>query len=272
MTTTKFARRWKYGALINVSAQEALAYRVTMIIEWIVDAWSVLVMLYIWGTIFASQSTRIGVYDWAQMKTYLIIAHAINAFAISGVAWAVAAQIRDGDIVTHLTRPIDYVGARFVEQFGGSLITGVIGAGLVTLLSVVFLRLMLPASLVAALLFVVSLLAAYVVSFFVSFLLGLSTAWLMNNQGISWMVWYGGRLLSGAVIPLSLFPSWLSGLPYLTPFHCIVADPLAIYLGHVQGIDALRVIGLQALWALGLYLFVRWIWPRAMRHLDVQGG
>ena len=272
MKVSKFPRRWKYGALVNISAQDAIAYRVTMIIDWIVNLWSVLVMLYIWGTVFVGATTRLGEFDWQEMKTYLVIAHALNVFVVSGVSWLVAGQIRDGSIVTDLTRPIDYISAKFVEQFGGSLMNGVAGSGLVALLSIIFFNLLPPPSLIAAMLFIVSALLGYVVSFLIGFVLALSAAWLMNNEGIGWMVWFASRLLSGTVIPLSLFPDWLRGLPGVLPFRATVSDPLTIYLGHATGVNALAVLGIQMFWIVVLYAGVRWLLPKALRRLDIMGG
>ena len=269
---TLLPRRWKYAALVRTSMQDAIAYRVTFTIEWLIDLWSVLVMLYVWGTVYTSAATQIGGYDWPKMKTYLVVAHALNTFMATGVAWVVADAVKDGNIATDLTRPVNFLFAKLAEQFGGSLINGLIGGTLVVLLSVAFFGLLPPASVTATVLFLASALVGYVVNFFISYFLGLAACWLMNTQGLNWLVWFGGRLVAGTVIPITLFPGWLKNVAYLLPFHSSVADPLSIYLGQAQGADALFVIGVQLAWAAGLYLVARWVWPRAMKRLEIQGG
>ena len=46
MTATQVtSRRWKYGSLVKMSLQAALAYRGAIIIEWFIDAWSVVLLI-----------------------------------------------------------------------------------------------------------------------------------------------------------------------------------------------------------------------------------
>jgi ABC-2 type transport system permease protein len=265
-------RRWKYGSLVKMSLQSALAYRGVIIIEWFIDAWSVAIMLYIWRTVFATEATQIGSYDWQRMKTYLVLAYAINSFSASGIIWQMGGLIRNGDIATELTRPISFFGAQFASQLGSSLVSGVIGMGLVAVLSVVLLGLVPPASLFGLALFVLSLGLSYLIRFCFDYLIGLSACWLTNTQGINWIVWFGVRLISGAVIPITLFPGWLYTLASVFPFRGIVADPIAIYLGDAPGLAALQLMGLQLAWVIALWLLSRWLWPRAMRALEIQGG
>ena len=272
MNTSLTPRHWKYASLVKMSIQSALAYRGVIIIEWFIDAWSVAIMLYVWRTVFATEATQIGSYDWQRMKTYLVLAYAINAFSASGVIWQMGSLIRNGDIATQLTRPISFLGAQFSAQVGSSLVSGVIGMGLVTLLSVVVLGLLPPVSALGLVLFLMALTLGYLLRFCFDYIIAMCACWLTNTQGINWIVWFGVRLISGAVIPITLFPGWLRTFASIAPFHGIVADPIAIYLGDAQGWAALQLMGLQLAWIIALWLFSRWLWPRALKALEIQGG
>ncbi len=271
-TTIPLPRRWKYGALFRMSLQDALAYRGSTILSWLIESWSVLVMLYVWGTVFGAGSVKIGAFDWDAMRTYLVIAHALQNFTATGVSWVLANAIRNGDIVTDLTRPIDFLAAKLVEQLGSALLNGVIGMVLVTILSLLFFHLLPPPTLEAAVLSLLAAVLGFLVSFLISFMLGLSSCWLMNNQGLAWIVWYGGRLLSGTVIPLSLFPGWLRDVAAYSPFQATISTPLVIYLGQAEGGAAWQMVGVQLFWLVALFLAARWLFPRAMRRLEIQGG
>ena len=275
-TLNPISRRWKYGALLRMSLQDALAYRGSMIASWLINAWSVLVMLYVWGTVFgagaAGATATIGAFDWDAMRTYLVIAHALQFFTNNGVSWVVSSAVRNGDIVSDLTRPIDFLAAKLMGELGGALFNIVIGGVLVIGLSLLFFHLQPPATPAAAVFFALACALAFLVSFLINYMLGLSSCWLMNNQGISWIFWYGGRLLAGTVIPLSLFPGWLRTLAAYSPFQATVSTPLVIYLGQAQGGAAWQLLGVQVFWVLALYALARWLFPRAMRRLEIQGG
>ena len=117
-----------------------------------------------------------------------------------------------------------------------------------------------------------ALVLGYLIRFCFDYLIGLTACWLTNTQGIHWIAWFGVRLISGAVIPITLFSGWLHTLANVLPFHGIVADPIAIYLGDAQGWAALQLMGLQVIWIIALWLFSRWLWPRALKALEIQGG
>ena len=271
-TTNLPPRHWKYGSLVRMSIQSALAYRGAIIIEWFINAWSVAIMLYVWRTVFTTDATLIGSYDWQRMKTYLVLAYAINAFSASDIIWQMGGLIRNGDIATELTRPMSFLGAQFSAQVGSSLVSGVIGIGLVALLSVLLLGLQPPASVLGLALFLMALMLGYLIRFCFDYIIAMCACWLTNTQGINWIMWFGVRLISGAVIPITLFPGWLHTLARVLPFRGIVADPIAIYLGDAQGWAALQLIGLQMIWIIALWLFSRWLWPRALKALEIQGG
>ncbi len=272
MTTAGIARRPKYVALFSMGLSDALAYRTSAAISWVINGWSVLIVVYVWYSLFAQDGAPVAQFDWQAMKTYLILAHAVNWFMQSDVSWIVADAVQNGNIVTDLTRPADYMLSKFSQAIGGSLVNGTIGTVILFGSSIIFLHLQAPASPAAAGLFILACVLGYGVNFLISYLMGLSTCWLTNNQGLSWVLWYAGRILAGTVIPISLFPGWLQTVAWASPFQATVSTPLLIYLGHDQQGGALGLIGVQVAWIIGLGAFSRWLYARAMRRLEIQGG
>lgn len=117
-----------------------------------------------------------------------------------------------------------------------------------------------------------SIMLGFVIKFLISFLFALLCFWTINGLGLVWAQLALVNLFSGALVPLVFLPDWLGKLAAWAPFQGIIATPLAIYQGSVQGWDMLQALAVQLLWVLLLWGLARLLWQPAMRALDIQGG
>ena len=67
-------------------------------------------------------------------------------------------------------------------------------------------------------------------------------------------------------------PGWLATTAVIFPFHAMVSSPTLIYIGHLQGVDALAALGIQAAWGVGLVAAGRLLWLGLVRRVLIQGG
>jgi len=107
----------------------------------------------------------------------------------------------------------------------------------------------------------ISLLLGHLVSFDMSFLIGLSAHRLRSVTGLSHIKGTLVSLFSGALVPLELFSPLWRPLIYALPFRAMAHSPCRIFL-EAEAHWA-TVLGFQALWGLGLWglgaLFWRWV-------------
>jgi ABC-type uncharacterized transport system permease subunit len=61
-------------------------------------------------------------------------------------------------------------------------------------------------------------------------------------------------------------------LAELLPFQTQANIPVSIYIGRLEGVDALRGLVVQAVWVVLLGIVVRFVWSRALRRVVIQGG
>lgn len=226
--------------------------------------------LAVWNALL--RNGPIGAYDWEAMKAYLLVAWAMGALGASDGDWQMAARIRDGDVATDLTKPIDYQTARFAEQLGGlafeliAITVAVVGVVVVTG------SVPPPAGFGQAMLFLCSFALAIPLKFTIRYMTAMFCFWTHNFMGVTWakdaIVW----LLSGGLIPLALLPSWLGALAAALPFAGLTATPAALYLGQASGVEAWKLLALQAFWTVALWLGARLLWRGALRALTVHGG
>lgn len=263
--------RSAYLSLMINAMHQALAYRSRIILSMLGNGIWIVVVYYLWRSVYTAQSQVMG-YSWDSMRTYLVLAYALNVLISFGSTTRLYNLVRTGEIAQELLRPVNYLGQQLVITLGAALIEGLLSAILALGLGIILVGILPPASLPAALLFLPSIMLGFLIKFLISFLFSLLCFWTINGIGLVWAQMALVNLFSGALVPLVFLPGWLGQLAAWAPFQGIIATPLAIYQGSVVGWDMLRALVVQLLWVLTLWALTGLIWRPAIRALDIQGG
>lgn len=265
------APRSPYLSLLMNATQQALAYRGRILLSTLGNGLWIVAAYYLWRTIYAGGGEVAG-YHWEGMRTYLVLAYAVNALLSFGSTARLYNLVRTGEISQELMRPIDYLGAQLAIAVGGALVEGLVSAALAAAVAILAVGVAPPASPTAALLFLPSVALGFVIKFLISYLAALICFWTTNGAGLYWAQTAVVNLFSGALVPLALLPGWLGSIAAWAPFQGIVATPLAIYQGQAIGLGLLGAVGAQLVWVALLWGLARALWGFAIRALDIQGG
>jgi ABC-2 type transport system permease protein len=269
--TFRTSPRSPYLSLTLSALQRALVYRASYLLNLLIGLIWVAALYALWQSIYAGQR-QVGNFDWPTMRTYLVVSYAISTLHSYSSTARLVYLIRNGGVAAELLRPVDFKCAQLAQVLGAALLEGVIGAGLTLLVGIPLLEVAPPVSLVAALLFLLSVGLGFLIKFLLNFLTAVGAFWTIEGQGLIWGQLAILNLCSGALLPLTLFPHWLQKLLLLLPFHGILFTPLTIYLGQVQGIALASALLQQIGWVVILWWLTRLLWRPAMRALEVQGG
>jgi ABC-2 type transport system permease protein len=183
----------------------------------------------------------------------------------------VAERVKTGEIVVDLYRPVDFQGYWLAVDLGRAGFN-VVARGLPPLLAgaLVFdLRLPGPFEWAA---FLASLAVATVASFGWRFLVALVTFWVVDDRGPAQLSTAVVMFFSGFIIPLNFFPDPLRWACRALPFVTMVQLPIEVFLGKHHGLDLVRVLAYQLLWAAVLLAAGRAVLPRATRQVEALGG
>lgn len=200
--------------------------------------------------------------------TYLVLAGVLGQQL--NARSEVLTAVWDGTVATRLLRPMsafgDYI-AEMIGRWGLRWITFSIPALLLAPLLGVGLA---PASADRAAAFAVSLVLSVTVGAAVDFLFSLVVIRWSENM---WSFWFAREslmpLISGALIPLPLFPWAIGSVLAWLPFASMVAAPLRIYTGDG---NVAHLLLLQAGWAVVLWVVTRAAWMRAAPRMVSFGG
>jgi viologen exporter family transport system permease protein len=180
-------------------------------------------------------------------------------------------RIRDGSIATDLSRPLSPLRYWLAFDLGRAPYHLIFRGLLPFAIGAVVFRLHYPSPL-NALLFVVSVALAVVVSLGVRFLYNLPAFWLLDIRGVLVIAITVNLFFSGMIMPIAFFPSWLGHVAQALPFASALQTPIDIWLGNHHGRELAGVLALQAGWAIVLLALGHFVLGRATRKLVVQGG
>jgi ABC-2 type transport system permease protein len=271
LLSMRLTPRQKYISLTLTAIQRAVAYRGTVVLNLLSGLVWVILVYYLWKTVFSSRGTLQGL-SWYEMRTYIVLAYAVNALLSFQSLQRMMNTIRTGEVATELLRPMDFLGAQLAQAIGSACIEGLLSSCIALLISFLFLNIAPPSTPLALGLFVLSLCFGFLIKFLLGYFVALLCFYTLNAVGLIWAQTAVVNLFSGALIPLSFFPNWLLRIILITPFQGIVYTPVALYLGKMQGVDAWRALGIQLVWVVILWLLARLFWRISIRRLDIQGG
>jgi ABC-2 type transport system permease protein len=215
----------------------------------------------------------IGGFDAVDAVTFTWVAQgflaAVGAFAGH---LPLAERIKSGDVVIDLYRPADLLRFELAGDIGRAGFQILIRATVPLVIGGLFFHLRLPTEPATWVLFLGSLAIGLVVSFAIRFLVTLTTFWFLDYRAPSQMSVVVTMFLSGFLMPVVFFPSWLETAARALPFVTFVQLPIEVLMGKHVGADLLAVFAAQVGWALALLAVCRLALNQATRRVVVQGG
>lgn len=269
-----------YRASFAAQFAMLLAYRSAALAGVATQVWWGGLKIMVYSSFYASKADQVVPLQLADTISYTWIAQALLAMLPWIADPALVDDVRSGAVAHDRLRPVDTYALWYARSAGWlamrviprALMLGVFALIALPLLGLSAWALKPPASAVAGLTFIVSLLLALALAAAVLMLINLMVVILLDERGIQAFVAPVVFVCSGSLLPLALYPEPLRAFLVLQPLAGLIDIPLRIYFGELGGWSALRGLGMQLAWALTLALSGRWLLDRALRHLSVQGG
>lgn len=265
-----------YKPFTRAGMQELIAYRANFICFLIGEIMSAFIMYFVWKAVFLStdSETFMG-FTMEDMVVYLFITFLTGYLTYSDGAFSVGEEIVDGSIAMRMIKPCSFEMCFLFQELGNRIVSVAmifvpIVAGVEIYryaVSGVF-RLQIG----FFLLYIVSLLIAYMISFYFNVCYGFMAFFFKNLWGTTLIKETVVGFLSGAVIPLAFLPSGPAAVLNFLPFASLSYTPVMIYMGMYSYGEIAWRIGLQLFWLLVMYGVSKLVWRSAVKHLAVQGG
>jgi ABC-2 type transport system permease protein len=254
-------------------AKKAFAREATYRFEVFSSAGSLLLRVYLlrslWTALYSQNAAPLNLPLHA-MITYATVALLMSLILEIDGTRLIREKLREGTIATDLMKPIVVPFYFFSDGFGRTLLYVIlVFPTLLVALLMVHVDVPHPATLAV---FLASFIIAYCLNFLVNFCMNAVAFWTLETFALQLIVRWISDLLSGQIIPLTLFPGLIGSLLFSLPFAAIYSTPLLIYVGIIRPQEWGGALAVQLGW-LAVFAGVSLvIWRAASRRIILQGG
>src|SRR5215470_7154724 len=104
-----------YSAILAMIPKMFMAYQLWFWIGLVLNVISMAILVYFWRAIYANTSTISGL---AQNQTinYILLAFIFMSLTSNDLIWEFGSILREGTIIHHLLRPINYKGMNYAQM------------------------------------------------------------------------------------------------------------------------------------------------------------
>ncbi|HKF45624.1 MAG TPA: ABC-2 family transporter protein [Thermoanaerobaculia bacterium] len=248
-----------------------LAYRARYYVGVLTYLFNVAVYYFIWRAVFRQSASVVGL-SLPEMITYVAVGWTIRSFYFNEIDRDIAAQVQEGRLAMNLIRPADFQTVMIADSAGQSAFRAVLFTLPIGVVIAFLFPVRPPVSFAAGVLFLFSAAMSFFLVAAINFLVGLIAIRTKSIMGILRAKYLILELLSGLLIPTTLFPEPFRSVLFASPFPHINYTPAALYLGKATGLGALRLLGLQAAWTIALLALGQWAWRSSRSRITIQGG
>ena len=264
----------KYLKVFNIGLQNTFVYRWNFLLRALFGFVPLVGTVCIWRAIFQSRGADINGYGLSSMIYYFLLTLlAENLIQPTEDEWQIAADIREGQINSFLTRPMNYLGYRFALFLSYRALYTVVTLLPVALAFAWFRQtITLPAHAATWPLAFLSLAMAAGIQFLIAYSLAMMAFWILEISTVVFILYSFEYFLSGQLFPLDIMPAWLQQTLHWLPFTYELYFPVALFLEKFHGPALWGGLATQAAWLLALYLIARFAWHRGVSRYQAVGG
>lgn len=260
-----------YTEFAKVSFLQLLAYRLRYLTGILTYTIFVSVYYFLWHAVYGNKP-QVGGYSFPDMVTYVAVGWISRSFFFNNIDVHLTERIRNGDIALDMLKPVSMQIMYYSQAFGESIFRVFFFTLPIAVVVFPLFGVGWPASISRGALFLLSLALGFFVNAELNYVTGLVAIYTTRIHGIITMKRTLVTTLSGLVVPLSMFPSWLERVVNLLPFRAIVYIPLNIYQGRVGSRELVASMAVQCAWIIALGVLGTFFWAIARRKLTIVGG
>lgn len=265
----------KYVSVFNIGLQNTFVYRWNYCLRALFGLIPLAGTVFLWRAIFQEPGGKgFWGYDYGSMIYYFLLTILVsNLVTPTEDDWQIAADIREGQINSFLTKPLNYLGYRTGIFLAGRLVYTAVTIIPIALIFFYFRSyITLPSDVSTYLLSTGSLIMAAFIQFFITYSLAMMAFWILEISTIVFIVYSFEYFLGGHMFPVDVMPVEVQAVMKWLPFYYELFCPIAIFLGRLRGVEAVEALAIQSGW-LGLtWGAAHLMWRRGLGHYQAVGG
>jgi ABC-2 type transport system permease protein len=264
----------RYWTVFNIGLQNTFVYRWNYFLRALFGLIPLAGTVFLWRAIFHERGGGFGGYDYGSMIYYYLLTILVsNLVTPTEDEWQIASDIREGQINSFLTKPLNYLGYRTSIFLAARLVYTAVTIVPIALIFFYFRDyLSLPASFATYLLATASLIMAAFIQFFITYSLAMMAFWILEISTVVFIVYSFEYFLGGQMFPVDIMPVGVQAVMKWLPFYYELFCPIAIFLERLRGMELTQALGIQTGWLMVTWGFAHFMWKRGLGHYQAVGG
>src|SRR5438132_10516990 len=199
----------KYVSVFNIGLQNTFVYRWNYFLRALFGLIPLAGTVFLWAAVFKERGGGLHGYDYGSMIYYYLLTILVsNLVTPTEDEWQIAADIREGQINSVLTKPMSYLAYRFSIFMSGRLVYTFVTLPPIALIFFYFRHyISLPDHVATYVLAFVSMLMAAFMQFFITYSLAMMAFWILEISPIVFIVYSSQYFLAGQMFPIYIMPT-----------------------------------------------------------------
>lgn len=254
---------------IRMSYRALSTYRAATLLKLCSTALAITIYLFLWQGIFGEEEV-LNNFTLGDLLLFVILVRVMRVCYPFNVSNSYSQLVKSGNILTWLLKPISIETRLFSQSIGNSLYNAAF-VGIPSLILIPLFVQVHPVALGRIILFCVWFLLAYIFVFLFELTIGLISYHTTSLWGINQFKSAIVVLMSGELLPLSLYPEVMHRVLSYLPFSSIYYIPISIVLNRdLENIIILFMILLTSI--ISLLIFYSFLSKKMIKKIMIQGG
>jgi ABC-2 type transport system permease protein len=261
----------KYLQILKATWAEYMVYRLNFLFWRLRQVMQILVVYFLWWSIFAQQDELFG-YSQSMILTYVLLSSIVRTIVLATTTMEVGNMINRGELSNFLLRPMSvfrYFFARDAADKGLNLLFSVFEISMLYL--VLRPQIFIQTSPHLMLLTVAALLMGAWLYFNFSLLLGFIGFWSPDVWAPRFLSFVIMEFFAGGLFPLDILPRPLYIISQSLPFYYFIFFPIRVYLGQMSPGQLVFGFVVGALWITGLGYLAKLVWRQGLKVYSAEG-
>jgi viologen exporter family transport system permease protein len=264
----------KYISVFSIGLQNTFVYRWNYFLRALFGLIPLAGTVFLWSAIFKARGGALHGYNYGSMIYYYLLTILVsNLVTPTEDEWQIAADIREGQINSFLTKPVSYLAYRFSIFLSGRLVYTFVTLPPIALIFVYFHGyIALPGHAATYFYALISMLMSAFIQFFITYTLALMAFWILEISTIVFIVYSFEYFLGGQMFPIDIMPNAVQAVMKWMPFYYELFCPVAIFLERLRGVELAQALAIQSGWLFLTWSAARAMWKRGLGHYQAVGG
>ena len=259
----------KYLALLHRSIGLTLEYRAGMLI-WMLTSVMPLVMLAVWYSL--AEDGPIAGYSQTDFVSYYLLMTWVRQMTNVWVIYELDYEIRHGDLSAKLLHPINPIHDYLSSHISDKIFRFVVMLPLAFLAWLVFPTVHYDVNPGTLVLFIVTLVVAFVMRFVSQYTFGILAFWISEATTLNDIWFAASMMLGGIVAPLDLFPEQVRVIANYLPFRFMLSFPVEIVSGRLTPTELATGVMMTVVWLVFFLAVYRWLWVKGIKQFSAFGA